>query len=167
MTNKKWIFRILILLSAFFVITQGQASTTIPSVILKDIKGKSYDTADLIKNKGNPVIICFVKTCCTSVTNMLDNIADVYEEWQENTGVILYVISTDDARSSCKVAPLASFKEWEYQIFLDPNSDFKHKMNVIINPHTFLLDGEGEIIWQKAGYSEGDEDEIYNFLIKK
>lgn len=165
MTHFRSVFFLLCLFIANSIFSQEQTSS-IPSVRLKDVKGKSYNTSDLAYNNGKAVIICFVKTCCASPTSMLDNIAEVYEEWQENTGVVLYVISTDDARSTCKVAPLANVKEWEYQIFLDPNSDFKRKMSVVVNPHTFVLDGKGEIIWQKAGYSEGDENEIIKLIEK-
>jgi hypothetical protein len=33
-------------------------------------------------------------------------------------------------------------------------------MNVVNPPHTFVLNGKGEIIWQHASYVEGDEDKL-------
>ena len=56
--------------------------------------------------------------------------------------------------------------EWDFPIYLDPNSEFKRKMNVNINPHTFILNGKGEIIWQKAVYNSGDVNLIYKELMK-
>jgi hypothetical protein len=28
-------------------------------------------------------------------------------------------------------------------------------------PHTFLIDGNGRIVWQHNSYAEGDENELY------
>ena len=33
-------------------------------------------------------------------------------------------------------------------------------MNVVNVPHTFILNGEGEIVWQHAGYQDGGEEEV-------
>ena len=65
-----------------------------------------------------------------------------------------------------KVAPYVNGKDWAYEVLLDPNGDFKRAMNVNTIPHTFLMDGEGKIVWQHNSYSEGDEDELYD-LVKK
>ena len=39
-------------------------------------------------------------------------------------------------------------------------------MNVNNVPHTFLVDGNNQIVWQHNSYSEGDEYELYD-LVKK
>jgi hypothetical protein len=31
---------------------------------------------------------------------------------------------------------------------------------VVNPPHTFVLNGKGEIVWQHASYVEGDEEEL-------
>jgi hypothetical protein len=33
-------------------------------------------------------------------------------------------------------------------------------MGVSTVPHTFLLDGNGIIVWEHKGYIDGDEDEL-------
>ncbi len=142
------------------------SQNSLPSVQLRDVRGKAIDTRKFANNNGKPVIICFIRTCCNSPVNLLDDVAEVYDDWQEETGLIFYVIATDDARSTCNVGPKSSMHEWNFPIYLDPNSDFKRKMNVIVNPHTFLLNGKGEIVWQKGGYTNGDVDVIYKELLK-
>ena len=97
---------------------------------------------------------------------MLEAINDVYDEWVDETCVVLYAISVDDSREQHKIAPLVNSKGWEFEVLLDPNSDFKRAMNVIFTPHTFLLYGKGEVVWQASTYIEGDEEEIYEQLIK-
>ena len=39
-------------------------------------------------------------------------------------------------------------------------------MGVVNVPHTFLVNGKNEIIWQHTSYAEGDEDELYEQIVK-
>jgi biopolymer transport protein ExbD len=43
----------------------------------------------------------------------------------------------------------------------DENQDFKRAMNVNNVPHTFIINGKGEIVWSHNSYSDGDEDVLY------
>ena len=128
----------------------------LPSVKLKTMKGLPF-VSDSIVNNGKPIIISFWATWCKPCIRELTTISDVYEEWVEETGVKFYAISIDDSRSMTLVAPLVSGKGWEYEVLLDPNSDFKRAMNVGPIPHTFLLNGKGEVVYQHTSFSEGDE----------
>ena len=60
-----------------------------------------------------------------------------------------------------KVAPYVNSSDWEYEIYLDSNSDLKRALGVSSVPHTFLINNEGKIVWQHKGYIDGDEDELY------
>ena len=61
------------------------------------------------------------------------------------------------------VKPYVDGQAWDYEVYIDPNGDFRRAMNVQNVPHTFLVNGEGKIIWQHNSYSEGDEYELYDF----
>lgn len=149
-------------------ICEGQQNETshnkLPAINLKDLYGKRINTSE-ITNSGNPIIIVFWTTCCKPPVKLLDEIAEYYDDWAEETGVILYAVSVDDARSSNQVMPFVNGKGWEYEVLLDPNSDFKRAMNVLLTPHILLLNGNQEIVWQKTGYATGDEGEIFDQLI--
>ncbi len=90
----------------------------------------------------------------------------MYDEWIEDTGVKLIAVSIDDARASSKVMPLVNGKGWDYEVYLDANGDFKRAMNVNMIPHTFLLNGDGEIVWQHLSFSEGSEEELIELIRK-
>jgi thiol-disulfide isomerase/thioredoxin len=146
------------------LVTYSQ-SRSIPAVDIKNIQQEPFNTADL-NNDGKPIIINFWATWCSPCKRELNNILDLYPDWQEETGVQLVAVSIDDARNVSKVAPYVNGKGWEYLVLLDPNGDFKRAMNVNNVPHTFLVDGNGQIVWQHNSYSEGDEYELYE-LVKK
>lgn len=163
--NTVFFISTLLILCAFHAFSQeseGQLQR-IPSVKIKNAKGSSID-ASTISNAGKPFIICFWKTCCKPPLQELDAIAEVYSDWQEATGVILYAVSVDDSRSSNQAVPYAMGQGYEYEILLDVNSDLKRAMNVNIIPTTFICDGDGNIIWQKTMYVPGDEDAMFNIL---
>ena len=77
---------------------------TLPSVEVKTLEGDALNIQK-IENKENPIIISFWATWCKPCKKELNNIAEVYEDWQNETGVKLIAISIDDTRSMTKVAP--------------------------------------------------------------
>ena len=153
-------FRILFLLMFISSCTFAQESIftykKLPSVKLKTVKGLPF-TSDSITNNGKPIIISFWATWCKPCVRELSTIADVYDDWVAETGVKLYAISVDDSRSMTLVAPMVNGKGWDFTVLLDPNSDFKRAMNVGPIPHTFLLNGKGEVVFQHTSFAEGDE----------
>jgi len=137
----------------------------LPSVNIKDMKGQPFST-DSITNNGKPIIVSFWATWCKPCVRELTTISDVYDDWVKETVVKLVAVSIDDSRSVPLVAPMINGKGWEYQVLLDPNSDFKRAMNVVTVPQTFLLNGKGEVVWQHTTFAEGDELELINLVRK-
>jgi len=138
---------------------------SIPSVNLKNLYGTTINTAEL-ENDGNPIVICFWATWCSPCKRELNNYMDYYADWQEETGVEIIAVSIDDTRSIKRVAPYITSSGWEFEILLDPAGDFKRAMGVINAPHTFLYNGEGMLVWSHNSYAEGDEEELYEELLK-
>ena len=66
---------------------------------LKDINGKAVNTAEL-SNDGKPFIISFFASWCKPCNRELSNIAEVYEDWQDETGVKLFAVSIDEAQNA-------------------------------------------------------------------
>ena len=133
---------------------------TLPSVEVKTLDGSNFNIKNL-KNNGKPIVISFWFMQCKPCIKELNAIAEVYEDWQEETGVKLVAISIDNTRSSKKVKPFVNANDWDYEVYLDVNKDFKRAMGVNAAPHTFLLNEKKEIVWEHVGYNEGDEDELY------
>ena len=156
---KKILF--LITFSLFTLLSYSQ----LPNINLKDVNGNTKNLSKF-SNNGNPTIISFWATWCKPCKAELNTIAEEYDDWVDETGVKLIAISIDDARSSTRVEPYINAQGWEYMILLDPNGDYKRAMNVNNVPHTFLVNGNGKIVWDHNNYSPGDEDELYEKLVK-
>lgn len=146
-----------VIAALFCMITETYAQ--LPSVILKDIDGKSVDTAKLT-NDGKPFIISFFATWCKPCNRELKAISEVYADWQDETGVRVVAISIDQAQNINKVKPMVDTNGWEYQVLLDPNSDFKRAMGVNMIPAVFVIDGNGKIADTRSGYTEGSEEHL-------
>jgi cytochrome c biogenesis protein CcmG/thiol:disulfide interchange protein DsbE len=147
---------VLMLCSAFI----NSDGDKIPSATLKNLDGSKINSSTF-SNNGKPIIISFWATWCKPCKKELDAIAENYADWQKETGVKLIAISIDDARSTSKVVTDVKTKGWAYEVYIDENQDFKRAMNVNNVPHTFLVDGNGKIVWSHNSYAEGDEDKLY------
>ena len=165
--------KITILILLFFCASSLQAQESqptkkykkLPAINIKTLDGKNFNTQD-INNGGKPIIISLWATWCKPCIAELTAIADVYDDWTEETGVKLYAISTDDAKSVARVAPFVNGRAWEYEVLLDQNRDFQRAMSVADLPFLCILNGDGEIIWQHTSYAPGSENEVYEILKK-
>ncbi len=149
--------RILIMMLLMAVV--GEAQAQLPAVTLKDINGKTVQT-DKLSNDGKPFIISFFATWCKPCNRELSAINEVYEEWQEETGVKVIAVSIDQAQNINKVKPLVDTNGWPYEVLLDPNSDFKRALGIQMIPYVLIVDGKGEIVYKHNGYTEGAEEEL-------
>lgn len=146
----------------FCLILAMLASTAVaqmPSVQLKDIKGKTIDTKTL-GNDGKPFVISFFATWCKPCNRELKAIHEVYPDWQDETGVKLYAVSIDRAQDVNKVKPMVDSEGWEYEVLLDTNKDLYRAFGIQMIPHVIIFDGNGKIVDSRSGYIEGSEEHI-------
>ena len=150
----------LILLSLMaFALSQNSVWAQLPTITLKTMNGAEVRT-DTLSNDGKPFIIDFFATWCKPCNRELDAISDVYEEWQEETGVKIFAVSIDQAQNINKVKPLVSNHGWDYEVLLDPNSDFLRAVGGQMIPYTLIVDAKGKIVYKHSGYTDGAETEI-------
>ena len=135
------------------------ALAQLPAVTLKTLDGGSVQS-ETLSNDGKPFIIDFFATWCKPCNRELSAIAEVYEDWQQETGVKIFAVSIDQAQNTNKVKPLVDQNEWEYDVLLDPNSDLLKALGGQMIPFVVVVDGEGNIVAKHSGYTDGGENEL-------
>jgi len=155
--------KILLVLFLIGIISSGIAQN-IPNIQIKTLDNKIVNSQELFDGESL-VILSFWATWCKPCIKELDAYNENSIDWANETGVKLIAVSIDNTRSMSRVAPFVNGRGWEnIDFYLDPNEDFKRAMNVINVPHTLLLDGKGNILWQHTSYTEGDEYELYDVI---
>lgn len=148
-----------LLLLALVLLGVSYASAQLPSVQLKDINGKTVDTATL-SNDGKPFVVSFFATWCKPCLRELRAINEVYPDWQDETGMKLIAISTDEAQNVHKVKPLVDSEGFEYEVLLDSNQDLQRALGIQMIPFVMIVDGNGNIVETRNGYTDGSEAHI-------
>ena len=128
-------------------------------VTLKTMDGKTVST-DTLRNNGKPFIVDFFATWCKPCNRELDAVSEVYQDWQDETGVRIFAVSIDQGQNINKVKPLVDSHNWDYDVLLDPNGDFKRALGVQMIPYVLICDGKGNIVYKHNGYADGDEEEL-------
>lgn len=129
-----------------------------PNLDVKTLDGKMISARSLVGEK--PTVVSFWATWCKPCVKELNALNEALPDWEEEVDFKLVAISIDDARSEHRVSPFVKGRAWEFEVYLDPNSDLKRALNAPTVPHTFLFDRTGKLVWQHSGYTEGDEAEL-------
>ena len=156
-------FLIVLLIVVITPLSSYSQEAAFPKVTLESLGSGKIDS-DKILNKEGPTVISFWATWCKPCIVELNELNDVYEDWQSETNVKIIAISIDDSRTSAKVPAFVNGRGWEFDIYLDENSDLKRALNIANVPYSMLLNQSGKIEWQHAGYVPGDEEVILQKL---
>ena len=149
---------ILSLITLFYCLL-SYSQNSLPISKLKTLEGTIVSTENLAE-KDQVLVISLWATWCVPCINELDAIQENYSDWQEETNFKLVAISIDNARTSSRVKPLVNGKEWDYEILLDTNQDFKRAINANTIPHVLIVKNN-KILYSHSGYTPGSEIELY------
>ena len=139
--------------------TTSSTESKIPSLQLKTLDGQSVDIYDYIK-EGQLTVISFWATWCTPCKAELDALTDFYPDWRDDYNVELLAVTIDNARGLSKVPAEVTTKGWEFTVLSDVNSESMNVLEFQTIPQTFVVDGEGHVVYAHNGYTAGDEYEL-------
>ncbi|MBQ3043180.1 MAG: TlpA family protein disulfide reductase [Alistipes sp.] len=156
--------KILFLMLAMFVGFNASAQT-MPDVKLENQEGKTISTLDVVD--GTPMIISFWSTTCKPCIMELNAINDSLYEWLDVANFKVVAVSVDDSRTISRARAMTQGQGWDdFECLYDKNQDFKRAMNVSLTPHTFIVDGEGNIVYSHSGYTPGSEQELFDKIME-
>ena len=151
-------------MAALFVGVSASAQM-LPDVKVENQEAKVISTRDLVD--GTPMIISFWSTTCKPCIMELNAINDNLADWLEEVDMKVVAVSVDDARTLSRARAMTQGQGWDdYTCVYDKNQDFKRAMNVSLTPHTFIVDGKGNIVYSHSGYTPGSEQELFEKIKK-
>ncbi|MBR2031172.1 MAG: TlpA family protein disulfide reductase [Alistipes sp.] len=155
--------KILTLLCVVFAVASVSAQQ-LPDVQVENAQGKIVSVRSL--SNGKPMIISYWSIACKPCIQELNAINDALAEWREEADFEVVAVSVDDARLKASAKAIASSRGWEFICVYDENQDLKRAMNVSLTPQSFVVDGEGNIIFSHSGYTPGSEQLLFDKIVE-
>ncbi len=143
----------------------SQTAKVLAKVNLKTMYGEPFNTAQL-DNKGKPMIIVVWRSDLRKCYRYFQDLNDGLPEFRVEAGVKIVIISIDSPKSAPEVLPLVKARQWNFESYIDTYQEFKTAMGVVGIPYTFVVNGKGEVVWEKQSYFPGQEDEVYEEVMK-
>jgi peroxiredoxin len=159
----KLILSLLFLVALSMGFTPVDDAKKLPNITIADLQGKPVNIIEAVGNE-KVTVLSFWATWCSPCKRELDAITELYPEWTEKYNVQLFAISIDNARMLTQVKPMVEEKGWEFPVLMDSKQELQHALEFQAIPQTFVIDKEGNIIFQHEGYTPGDEYELEKIL---
>ena len=150
------------LLSLLLAVSFASAQQ-LPDVKVETAQGKVVSVRSLLT--GKPAIISYWSISCKPCIQELNAINDALAEWREEAALDVIAVSVDDARLKASAKAIANSRGWEFICVYDENQDLKRAMNVSLTPQSFVVDGEGNIIYSHSGYTPGSEQVLLDKIV--
>jgi len=161
----KSILYLVLLASLSFGFTHPDGVKRLPNITISNLQGKPVNIQDYVGN-GKITILSFWATWCSPCKRELDAVSELYPTWVADYNTQLIAITIDNARALTQVKPIIEEKGWEFEVLVDSKQELQQALNFQAIPQTFVVDEEGNIVYQHEGYTPGDEYELEK-IIKK
>jgi thiol-disulfide isomerase/thioredoxin len=146
-----------VLLAAFFLIKRNKTAPEMEfsGLKLQDIEGIKYQVEEF---KGYPVLLNFWQTWCGPCIKELPYFDNMAQKWD---GLLIFVVTDED------------FSLWKNYPEKYPNITFvkmdstMREIGVTTFPTTYLLNAEGEKVYNKVGMRDWDSNATIKELKEK
>ena len=109
-------------------------------------------------NKG-PLVVQFWAIWCSPCKKEMYYLDKIQEKYKES-GVNIVCVNTDNLKSIPKAKAFVRQKKYNFLVALDPSAEIFKKLNASVMPTTLIFDQDGQIIFSKEGYINGDEKKV-------
>ncbi len=134
-----------------------------PEFDLDDLDGDSYALEDLVK-EHDVVLIDFWEVGCIPCNKLLVHLNEYTEEFEDES-FGMYIISRDTSLTESSVEPFFKTNKYPWKVLRDGDQEVSKDYGVKASPATFII-VDGEIVYQHYGYSNGQEEEIREAIVK-
>lgn len=146
---KKQIIFSLILAMLTSAIALGQIKQ-LPDVTLYTMDGIAI-SASKITNDSMPMLMCFWKTYDNECCEQLEQLYNAYDQSLRPKGVKMVAICIDGGGGIQHVKPFIYGHDFDLEVYIDKNGDFKRVMGIVEAPYNILFDQYMSIYCRHSG----------------
>lgn len=152
------------ILAAVLLFGGSAQAANAPDFELKDIEGDEYALEDLLE-ESDLLVIDFWQVGCKPCNELVAHLQEYYNEYKDQ-GVEFVIISRDTALTVAQVEPFFKSNKYTFRVLLDTELEVSKDFGVKSSPASFMIDPDGEIIWQHYSYKSGQEAEYVEVIEK-
>jgi len=160
---KTALFLMLMLFSSPCILAQP---TEKAGAYLRDLNGKLIPSSEMIQS-GHPVIVIFWKSGNSKCCENLETVQSAWMSELKDKGVNFIAVCEDCSGSWSHVKPIVVGKDWEFEVYIDVNGDFKRSVGVSVIPSTLIYDSQQNLICNHPGWCSGNEELVCEKIISQ
>ncbi len=130
-------------------------SEPIQEFSLPDINNQSFSIANHLGEKM--IVIDFWASWCAPCMRLLPELDKIDQTYED---VMVIAVSVDNPRSVNRAKSLIRSHKYSFVTLYDTNQEIMNRFQVTTVPHTFLINLDGEIVYEHTGYTRGDEEKL-------
>lgn len=130
------------------------ASDTAPPLVARDLDGRRFDLAASLKQ--GPALVTFWATWCKPCRKELPELQKLVATYGDR-GFHVVGVNGDGPVDQAKVRPYVKALGFDFTVVPDPDGEIRRRFQVEVFPTSFLVDGEGRVVYRQVGYRRGDE----------
>lgn len=132
-----------------------------PRQEVRDLKGRSRQLAEFASAEGATLFV-FWKTCCPNNITMINELKEVWQEYDSaERPVKIVLVSLDDQRSASRVGSVVGSNGWPWEVIMDRNGDVARIYNAFIPPQWIAVDPKGKVFYQSKITNGALDSAIY------
>ena len=128
-----------------------------PNVEFNLFSGNKTSIEELIK-KG-PLVVQFWAIWCSPCKKEMYYLDKIQKKYKDS-GVNVVCVNTDNLKSIPKAKAFVRQKKYNLLVASDPSAEIFKKLNASVMPTTIIFDQNGQIVYSKEGYINGDEKNV-------
>ena len=126
----------------------GMAQNHWPEHSVQDLRGRPHSLSDYASEKGVTLFV-FWKTCCPNNITMIDELNEVWQEYDNSEKPIkIVLVSVDDQRTASRVKPIVGSNGWVWDVVMDKNGDLARIYHITMPPQWVAVNSFGKIIYR-------------------
>lgn len=130
---------------------------------ISDLNKKDVEINDYT-SKSRLTVITFFAEYCSPCQTELDSINKQYIGWKNQFDVNFVAVCVSAQKNITKIQDKAKAHNWGFNILVDDRNEAVNMLRISQIPYTMIVDQNGTIVYQHAGYSAENLNDIRNII---